>query len=550
MRSRHAPASSVLALFFLAATTRPGDAQSGAWSIQQVTVSPQGFAPATNRRAVLDQCGLRITFDSIYDFAGLNPCGNTQIYFAEKTAAGFSISQFPAQPACPGQQGPGGAGGGSWAQDSQRLVFHSGSGAGGVMVADWSGVSWSFSPIISGPGSNIAPSPSGDGTRFLTESAQIVYLATEVQGSWTVAPITPPSSPSGVPAGRPKEVVLFQDGQRAVMRAAGNMYGANPDLSDELYILSEASGVWQAQQITVSTFPWANQSGFLGGTQATNAHPRVDASGRRIVFVSDRDLIGLNPDENAEIFFADEISGTWVISQFTSTVGGFETAHADPFITPDGKAIAFVSTRNLVGYSNLDLNAEIFVAREQGGGWTIEQVTFTTGGSALACGAPALNEDATRLTYRSTRTIVQQNPYGINEIFFAERTVAASAVPYGPSCGLALGLSALPIIGGPPATLVMAPTSQGAAGLLAVSSRPAQIPLGTGCDFLVDPGAPDFALLPLVATGGTTVQSLAPLQVPCLLGVRLCGQAAFQSPGGPLGGAYTLSNGLEVVIGY
>jgi Tol biopolymer transport system component len=72
--------------------------------------------------------------------------------------------------------------------------------------------------------------------------------------------------------------------------------------------------------------------------------PALDASGTRLAFVSDADLIGSNPDGNSEIFLLHTILGT--ITQITVTSEGFSSA---PAINADGTRIAFVSSADARG---------------------------------------------------------------------------------------------------------------------------------------------------------------------------------------------------------
>jgi Tol biopolymer transport system component len=171
-----------------------------------------------------------------------------------------------------------------------------------------------------------------------------------------------------------------------------------------------------------------------------NLNPSISDDGKRIVFMSNRDLTpGLpgNEDENYEIFLWTEGRG---IQQITDTVGGDEIdgyAHGWPVISGDGKTLAFHSTRDLTPGrpGNLDGNIEVFIWK-QGRGFT--QITDTTvfypfcprlwcpPDEPSFCGvnyAISLNKDGSRLAFYSDRDLTPGNPgnpAGDTEIFLWE----------------------------------------------------------------------------------------------------------------------------------
>jgi Tol biopolymer transport system component len=90
-------------------------------------------------------------------------------------------------------------------------------------------------------------------------------------------------------------------------------------------------------------------------TVGNNFSPAINATGSRIAFVSNSDLVGGNADGNSEIFLWDASTG---FSQITNTTSGISET---PAINAAGNRIAFHSDADLVG-TNGDRNNEIFLA--------------------------------------------------------------------------------------------------------------------------------------------------------------------------------------------
>jgi Tol biopolymer transport system component len=139
--------------------------------------------------------------------------------------------------------------------------------------------------------------------------------------------------------------------------------------------------------------------------------PVISANGDRIAF---RTGPGVGPDRGIYLF--DVPSGT--LSQLTT---------GDPSAPPnlalginhDGTRIAFASSIDTTG-ENADGNPEIFLLDVSTG--TFTQITKTVGSSSIT---PAMNDDGTRVAFRSTADLTGENPDGSTENFLFDTATAA-----------------------------------------------------------------------------------------------------------------------------
>jgi Tol biopolymer transport system component len=133
-------------------------------------------------------------------------------------------------------------------------------------------------------------------------------------------------------------------------------------------------------------------------TGTGNSFPAISGNGTRIAFFSTANLTPSpgNADGNAELFLFDTTSG--LFTQITNTTGGSigNSGNSFPAINATGTRIAFASDRNLVPGSpgNADGNDEIFLFDTTTGLFT--QITNTVGSGASA---PTINAAGTRIAY-------------------------------------------------------------------------------------------------------------------------------------------------------
>ncbi len=171
---------------------------------------------------------------------------------------------------------------------------------------------------------------------------------------------------------------MTADGTRIAFSSSADLVpGGNPDGNGEIFL-------------------WTQGAGFAQLTHTTGGHSdrsAISADGTRIVFVSNSNPTGGNPDGNFEIFLWTQGTG---MTQLTTTTGG---GNRNPAITADGTRIAFYSDRNLTN-ENADGNLEIVLWTE-GAGFT--QLTDTAVKHNFA---PSISADGTRIVFRSANDLV------------------------------------------------------------------------------------------------------------------------------------------------
>jgi Tol biopolymer transport system component len=231
------------------------------------------------------------------------------------------------------------------------------------------------------------------------------------------------------------------DGSRVAFQSDTNPLGTNADKSLELFLWDASTGLTQVTNASVNgtlspkinaagnrivfhsiadltgnnsdgnveIFRWDSSTGFTQITDSTGARnsftPATNASGDRIVFASDADLLGSNGDGNSEIFLWDASTG---LVQITNTTSG---ASSLPTINAAGDRIAFQSTADLVG-TNSEGNNEIFLWGSSSG---FTQITSTV--SAESSGA-AINAAGNRIVFKSNGNLLGTNSDNRFEVFF------------------------------------------------------------------------------------------------------------------------------------
>ena len=167
---------------------------------------------------------------------------------------------------------------------------------------------------------------------------------------------------------------ISDDGQRIAFSFNGDLTGGNADLSQEIFTIeSDGSNL---NQITTAAY-----ADFV-------SYPHVSGPGSKIVFQSNWNLAGGNPDFLSEVYLVDW-DGT-NLQQLTSSA--YESGL--PTITDDETTVAFLSEQNL-GSQNADHNHEVWKIQSNGTGLTL--VTDTTGPYGVLY--PRVSGDGSRVTY-------------------------------------------------------------------------------------------------------------------------------------------------------
>ena len=154
---------------------------------------------------------------------------------------------------------------------------------------------------------------------------------------------------------------------------------------------------------------WLRDTATMTYTRVTTATadrdsdaPFLSASGMRIAFRSDADLLGRNnPDDRWEIWLHD--SGTMTYTQVTSPTEPARDSW-DPVLDADGSAIAFASDADLLGQGIPDDQLEIWLYNT--GTMTYTRVTTAT--ASRDSYEPALNGDGTVVAFRSDADLLEQ----------------------------------------------------------------------------------------------------------------------------------------------
>jgi Tol biopolymer transport system component len=186
---------------------------------------------------------------------------------------------------------------------------------------------------------------------------------------------------------------IADDGSTIVFESSGDPTGGNGDASTELFrIRINGTGI---QQLT------------NGGLGRSSQSPQVAANGSVIVYESDDNPTGQNPDNSVELFRING-DGTGVL-QLTSAPTGRQSVN--PRLDATGTWIAFESNADLVTGSNLDLNYEIFRIRSDGSG--LQQIT----NSATSSRGPDLSGDGRWIVFSSSADLLGSNPELNSELF-------------------------------------------------------------------------------------------------------------------------------------
>lgn len=239
----------------------------------------------------------------------------------------------------------------------------------------------SIAPSISDAGDRIAfisdrnlAGGNADGNRelFLWQANAISQLTTTSGGDISV-------------------VAISGDASRIAFAATTNPTGANADGNSEIFLWREGVGV---TQLTTS----------IGGT---NEKPSINANGLSIAFRSDRDLLGLNADLSAELFLWQQASG---FVQLTDSIGRNNNF---PSINGAGTRVVFFSDANLTG-ANPDAEYELFRWSSTG----LSQIT-TNVDAQLGSVMPAFanfvppnsrSAEVQRVVFRSDDNVAGGNP--------------------------------------------------------------------------------------------------------------------------------------------
>jgi Tol biopolymer transport system component len=231
--------------------------------------------------------------------------------------------------------------------------------------------------------------PAGDRLVFtksvgLFASGQIFKVESDGSGLAQVTSLT---------SGNPSGPSLAGDGETIVFSADSDPLGTNADTSGEIFtIRADGTGL---RQLT------------SGASGTTSSRAVISRDGRVVVFDSDADLSGANADASTEIFKIN-FDGTGLV-QITNGIAG--TVSRVPRVDATGTWVVFESNADLDG-GNPDGTYEVWRARVDG--TALERLT---GDPLLDSGGADISGDGTTIVYSSEANPLGTNPEGNSEIF-------------------------------------------------------------------------------------------------------------------------------------
>ncbi|MDX2170111.1 MAG: right-handed parallel beta-helix repeat-containing protein [Deltaproteobacteria bacterium] len=188
-----------------------------------------------------------------------------------------------------------------------------------------------------------------------------------------------------------------RNGRFVLLESEANPTGGNADGNTEIFAYDAKRLIWT--QITNTTAPKQNR------------RPSTQ-TGRQLLFDSDADLVGDNPDGNREIFYAEARGTTWLFQQITNSVAPVDNRAGQ--VARRGRVLAFSSNGNYAG-QNADGNREIF-AYERG---VFEQLSHSTVGENVN---PHANPRGRFVAFESTANLESGGNALLNRrVFFYDR---------------------------------------------------------------------------------------------------------------------------------
>ncbi|MEM8932364.1 MAG: hypothetical protein AAGE94_14375 [Acidobacteriota bacterium] len=294
-----------------------------------------GFGSVVSIDASISADGTRVAFTSNSDHTGGNSDNNLEIFLWDNgVLVQITDTLGPTQSSSPSISG-----------DGSRIAFTSdadltgGNADGSFEIFVWDGL---FEQVTSSTTLSRAPVMSTDGSTVVFES-QADFTGGNADGApeifaWNGITMTQisdsPASPSFTPT-------VNADGSVIAFGSIGDLTGQNADGSHEIFS-------WNAGVTTQIT------DGLPG---AFSRNPSLDATGARLAFTSDLDLVGSNPDFSTELFLLDGMT----IRQLTDFVG--LSGVASVAISGDGSSIAFSSPADITG-GGTSGNTELFLWRD------------------------------------------------------------------------------------------------------------------------------------------------------------------------------------------
>ncbi len=254
---------------------------------------------------------------------------------------------------------------------------------------------------------NLNPSLSGDGRILAFETTANLAGLGSGQGFRAIRADLSMGPPAFAQIGISRAVApaVSQDGSRIGFASTEDLVGTNPDRNSEIFLFDGAA----INQIT-NTTPADISTRVRDG----NLQPSITDDGSIIAFSSNRNLTGLNADQNFEVLTID--TTTRVITQITSSDEIFGATEAK--ISGDGSHLAFVRDSSQGQSNSRDL-----LLYNRTTGRTITVATNRVGLSMTY--GRAISDDGSRVVYSAETAPLQSQVF-----LFDERSSATTQVTY------------------------------------------------------------------------------------------------------------------------
>jgi len=192
---------------------------------------------------------------------------------------------------------------------------------------------------------------------------------------------------------------LTAGGQTVVFAADGDPTGGNADGSTEIFSIGiDGAGIAQ----------------LTSAASGSSQRPAAAASGTVVAFDSDAELTGQNADASREVFVVDRV--TLAVVQLTD--GPVGTSSRNARIDAAGAWVVFESDADLDG-GNPDGSVEVWRVRVDGSG--LERIT---GDPLLGSSRPDVSGDGSKIVFESSTDPLGTNPDGNREVFLFEPATA------------------------------------------------------------------------------------------------------------------------------
>jgi len=257
-------------------------------------------------------------------------------------------------------------------------------------------------PALSDNGEVLAFVSSGDYKGINGDLGSEIFIHTDSGGIEQVTDV-----PSPVAFDHAADPAISRNGRYLVFASSADLTGDNPDWNREIFRYDRSTGSLVQVTITVT---------------GEHGRPTVSNNGRRIAFsTTSRDLIhDFNPDGNQEIAVWDN-----------GVLHGFESSgcrNHTPMISRhnQGRYVVFISDGDLTG-DNPDGNQEVFQWRWDQGDSGMNQVSDSDGGAGEGNDAACTTRTGNLLAFLSNADYTGQNGDHSLEVFTWNRSSGAFA---------------------------------------------------------------------------------------------------------------------------